>query len=250
MNDHISKPIDPVALFETLARYLKPTAGAAPPIAAVPLAAAVDTGPELPETAGLDTQDGLARVAGNRKLYGDLLRQFIEQQGPAVGQISAALAQGDAALAGRLAHTLDGVAGNLGAKSLRAAAGALEKLIRERASAAEVDSAKNAMAAELDPLVAGLRGSLCPPITTTPLAPSPPLPAADLAPALAAAAQLAKLLSEHDPGAVECLEANQAALGSLFSGGTWPPFQKLVRGYGFTEARSHLNHALESLPSP
>jgi nucleoid DNA-binding protein len=39
--------------------------------------------------------DGLARVAGNRKLFLKLLRQFVEQQGPAVGQITEALAKGD-----------------------------------------------------------------------------------------------------------------------------------------------------------
>ena len=77
----------------------------------------------LPSVAGLDTQDGLRRVAGNQKLYLKLLRQFIEQQGPAVGQITAALAQGDDTLAERLAHTLKGVAGNIGAKPVQAAAG-------------------------------------------------------------------------------------------------------------------------------
>ena len=38
----------------------------------------------LPSIAGLDTNDGLARVGGNRKLYVKILRQFAEQQGPAL----------------------------------------------------------------------------------------------------------------------------------------------------------------------
>jgi len=39
----------------------------------------------------------------------------VEQQGPTLDQVSAALAGGDTALAERLAHTLKGVAGNTGA---------------------------------------------------------------------------------------------------------------------------------------
>ena len=117
---------------------------------------------------GLDTKDGLTRVAGNRKLYLKLLRQFAEQQGPAVEQITAALAQGDTALAERLAHTLKGVAGNIGAKPVQAAAGALEKLIRDRAAAAETESALRQVAAALDPLLAQLRDSLPSPEPTTP----------------------------------------------------------------------------------
>jgi two-component system, sensor histidine kinase and response regulator len=67
------------------------------------------------------------RVAGNRKLYLKLLRQFVEQQGPAPAQITKALAQGDTSLAERLAHTVKGVAGSLGAAQVQHAAGLLEK---------------------------------------------------------------------------------------------------------------------------
>ena len=161
MNDHISKPIDPALLFETVGRFYKPAPGqrAAVGLRRVgPLTEAARTkvarnrsGDEaevrapkpqdLPSVEGLDTKDGLTRVAGNQKLYLKLLRQFAEQQGPSVEQITAALAQGDTALAERLAHTLKGVAGNIGAKPVQAAAGALEKLIRDRAAAAEMESA-------------------------------------------------------------------------------------------------------------
>ena len=52
------------------------------------------------------------------KLYLKLLRQFIEQQGTAVEQVAAALAQGDAGLAERVAHTLKGDARSLGYSAL------------------------------------------------------------------------------------------------------------------------------------
>ena len=199
---------------------------------------------DLPSFEGLDTKDGLTRVAGNQKLYLKLLRQFAEQQGPSVEQITAALAQGDTALAERLAHTLKGVAGNIGAKPVQAAAGALEKLIRERAAAAETESALRQVAAALDPLLAQLRSSLPSPEPTTPSPNSPP--PADPAQTRAAAAQLTKLLSEFDPGAVEFIEANQAVLRPLLPGDAWPQFEKLVQGYAFADAQAQLEQALKT----
>ena len=89
MNAHVAKPIDPALLFETLARFYQPppercaVANAAghgsgsdgsSPIA--PRATAVvDAG--VPAVEGLDTADGLLRVAGNKTLYTKLLRQFV-----------------------------------------------------------------------------------------------------------------------------------------------------------------------------
>jgi hypothetical protein len=60
---------------------------------------------------------------------------------------------------------------------------------------------------------------------------------------------LAKLLSEFDPGAVEFIEANQAALSSLFRGDSWPQFDKLVQGYAFADAQTQLEQALKNSPA-
>ena len=85
----------------------------------------------LPEIAGVNLADGLNRVAGNRRLYRDLLGQFAAKQGDAAAQISAALESGDRQLAERIAHTVKGVAGNLGITGVQSAAQKLEKAIRE-----------------------------------------------------------------------------------------------------------------------
>jgi len=76
MVDHVSKPIDPDALYEAVGRHFRRPAGS--PVA---------TG--LPEVPGLDTADGLSRVAGNRTLYLKLLRQFASEQGEVSAQIAA-----------------------------------------------------------------------------------------------------------------------------------------------------------------
>jgi len=129
MNDHVSKPIDPDALFSTLLRWAKPrpkqtTETQAPP---------VRTGDEvtLPEIAGIHMTDGLKRVAGNKRLYRDLLVQFAAKQGNAAAEISAAITSGDVKLAERIAHTVKGVAGNIGIIEVQSVAQKLEKAVRE-----------------------------------------------------------------------------------------------------------------------
>ncbi|MCX6926627.1 MAG: response regulator, partial [Verrucomicrobia bacterium] len=259
MNDHITKPIDPALLFETVGRFYKPATAAAPSdedagskekgggnAQEMPSAA---KSPDIPSLDGLDTKDGLTRVAGNQKLYLKLLRQFAEQQGPSVEQITGALAQGDNALAERLAHTLKGVAGNIGAKPVQVAAGALERLIRDRAAPAEVETAKSRVAAALDPLVAQMNRAFASSVPDSPALVAASLPRVDPAQAQAAATQLAKLLFEFDPGGAEFIEANQAALRSLFTDGTWVSFEKLVQNYAFGEAQAQLEQALKSLPA-
>jgi signal transduction histidine kinase/CheY-like chemotaxis protein len=248
MSDHVSKPIDPDSLFETVGRFYKP-ADTGP----------ITTGPkqtelsataanDLPSIAGLDTKGGLARVGGNQKLYVKLLRQFIEQQAPAVEQVADAMAKGSIALAERLAHSLKGVAGNLGATRVQSAAGALEKLIREQAKPTDVDSARQQVAAALDPLVSELRAVLNGADPGRPEEPTTTLPV-NPAESREAASHLTRLLSDLDPGAADFLEANQAALRPLFSRGDWPEFEKLVQGYAFAEAQTHLDQALKSFPA-
>jgi two-component system sensor histidine kinase/response regulator len=249
MNDHISKPIDPGNLFETVGRYVKPRTQFLHPSDGEKVAEGRvrETGDELPSVAGLDTKDGLARVAGNRKLYLKLLRQFIEQQSPAIEQVNEALIKGDVALAERLAHTLKGVAGNIGAKSVQSTAAVLEKALHSKAALSELDSAKQQVAAALDPLVAQLQTALASLAATTP-AQSPPPSAVNPMQSRESAGQLAKLLAEFDPGAADFVEANQAALRAIFADGTWTQFEKLVQSYSFADAQAQLEQALKLFP--
>jgi CheY-like chemotaxis protein len=266
MNDHISKPIDPAMLFDTVGRYYKradteaPTERKTGATAPGPMQQSSDagdglavgpkasedppqSGDELPVVEGLDVKDGLGRVAGNRKLYLKLLRQFVEQQGSALEQISAGLAKADAALAERLAHTLKGVAGNIGAKGVQVAAGVLEKLIREKACSADLDAAKQQVAAVLDPLLGQLRSAGGSPAAEVVAAQATAM-TVDPVKCREAAARLMRLLSEFDPGAGGFIEENRAGLQPLFPGVTWAEFEKLVQGYSFAEAQGQLEIAL------
>jgi PAS domain S-box-containing protein len=128
MNDHVSKPIDPDALFATLLRWAKPRQMREEAITSAP----VETVEKMtfPEIDGVDAAGGLKRVAGNKRLYRELLQQFAAKQPDADSQISAAIESGDFHLAERTVHTIKGVAGNIGLGKVLAAAEKLERAIR------------------------------------------------------------------------------------------------------------------------
>jgi len=120
MNDVITKPIHPDTVFETIDRWLRPDAHAA----------ARGDGPALEiETpasdepifliAGIDTADGLARAADNEVLYRELVQRFVEDHTAAAQEIRGLLEERRDDEARRRAHTLKGVAGNLGAKQVQ-----------------------------------------------------------------------------------------------------------------------------------
>jgi hypothetical protein len=70
----------------------------------------------------------------------------------------------------------------------------------------------------------------------------------DLALSREAAAQLSRLLSEFDPGAVDFIEAKGAALRPLFAGESWARLGTLIQGYSFAEAQVLVEQALKELP--
>jgi two-component system sensor histidine kinase/response regulator len=126
MNDSVTKPIDPAALWAVLLRWIAPLHPEQP---TAPKAEQAQASP-WQGVPGLDAQRGLAVSCGNENLYRTILRRFVESQADAPAAIHEAIAQGDIAKAERLAHTLKGVAGNIGAVELQSLAGALEDALR------------------------------------------------------------------------------------------------------------------------
>jgi CheY-like chemotaxis protein len=136
MNDHLTKPIDPDTMFTTVMKWTKPrrAESSKPPPQKVEPASSQDLS-GLPEIEGIDVKDGLKRVGGNVQLYRGLLTKFAARNNDTGLQVTAALHSGDREVAQRIAHTVKGVAGNIGIKRVQAAAERLEKAIRENNSA-------------------------------------------------------------------------------------------------------------------
>jgi two-component system, sensor histidine kinase and response regulator len=237
MNGHVSKPIDPLALFETLERFVAPIAKgpALPPQEPAPAASEVD---ELPELSGLNTADGLRRVAGNKKLYRKLLRQFSQTEADAAQRIAVALAENDRALAERLAHTVKGVAGNIGATAVQNAAAHLEKAIKGSAAEAEIEVWRAALEECLAHLVQGLKPALDG-------AEGEPAQAGDPEQVKAAVEQLSGYLAESDGAAIDYFEAAAPHLRSLFSVQEFEHFASLIDSLAFSEAHEELMAAAE-----
>jgi len=164
MNDHVTKPIDPDQLFDTLQRWIKPAAertvvpkslpasGGAPPGDA-------PTGPDQPGPAaedlpeslpGFELTAGLSRLMGNKRLYRKLLLDFGSNYGTVAGKIRAALAARDFQQAHSLVHDLKGLAGNLAATDLQKAAVAMEKLVKGQTAETASDKDLNRQLTELE----------------------------------------------------------------------------------------------------
>ncbi|MFT5377861.1 MAG: two-component system sensor histidine kinase/response regulator, partial [Candidatus Latescibacterota bacterium] len=141
MNDHIAKPIDPVALFKTLLEWIPPGERQGPTTTKTDQVMpdrARDEGAEEPidrfhqleQVKGLDTATGLQRVAGKRDFYEKMMRQFCDgEQAGAIDMIKELLAEQDRKAAERAAHSLKGVAATLGAIELGQRAQGLETAI-------------------------------------------------------------------------------------------------------------------------
>ena len=237
MNDHISKPIDPATMFEIIGRYIRPSTADRTIIGP---AASPPPAEDLSKVAGLDFADGLRRVAGNRKLYLKLLRQFANERADAPVQLAEQLKAGDLSTAERTVHNVRGIAANLSLTEVQASAGALEKAIHERADAARLEDLRLEFSDVLFDLLARLR----PALGADPAAVSPALVAPmDLERAQPIVADILKQLADFDTAAGETLETHRAMLASLFADGDFARFEKHVQDYAFTEAQALLQQA-------
>ncbi len=81
-------------------------------------------------SAVIDTEDGLDRLMGDRVLYTRMLGRFRDDYQGWTAALRAAIADGDLTLAHRMAHTLKGASGMIGAHPLHWQACALERALR------------------------------------------------------------------------------------------------------------------------
>lgn len=123
MNDIITKPIDPTVLYPVLARWLAPIGGADTTPASEP-------GGDLADTPELQVGAALRRLSGKTALYRQLLDKFATQYADAADQLRRLLAEDDRGQAIRLAHSLSGASGHLGAAAMQEAAMALEQSLK------------------------------------------------------------------------------------------------------------------------
>jgi len=154
MSAYISKPIVSQVMLQTMAAFIDSTK----------VKPALQE--ERPEQAhflqvkGLDTAAALENLSDDRNLYLEILRTFVETEAGSAVIIADALKNCDTVLARRQAHTMKGVAGNIGATRLGELALALEHAIMQGASPETLQAALELFSVELDRLVRELKQQL------------------------------------------------------------------------------------------
>lgn len=159
MNDFVSKPFVAETLLEVIARWTKGAAttdGAPTPPGWATLPA------ELP---GIDVAAGLNCLANEEAVYRSLLLRFRTDYANAEHRIATHLSEGKANEAEREAHSLKGLAGQIGAHELRRCAAELQAAIKM--GSGDVEQKLEATARSLARVIDGLAGLNEPP--TAPL---------------------------------------------------------------------------------
>jgi HPt (histidine-containing phosphotransfer) domain-containing protein len=160
LNDHLAKPIDTEKLYETLVKWIKPGDREIPdsgsPQESIRIKEKSSDEDQLPNLPGIDTESGLARVGGNKKLYRKLLVKLRTDYSNSTEEIKEAIKNNKLDDAERFAHTVKGVAGNIGVDNLQKTAADLEAGIRER-KADEYENLLNDFSEELDRVITTLQ---------------------------------------------------------------------------------------------
>ncbi len=112
MNDFVSKPIETTELFSALQRWIEPSETRQ--VGPRETGLTEEPCPARQDLPGIDVENALRRLGGNRELLENLLIRFCRDYADAGQEVRAALESNDREAARALAHTLKGVAGNLG----------------------------------------------------------------------------------------------------------------------------------------
>lgn len=237
MNDQLAKPINLEQVLVTLQRWLPHLLEGRPSVVVAEISPA-DTGlPEsakLPDLAGLDTAAGLQRAGGDGKLYRDLLARYRAGQADTPAQIQAALLAGDRVTAERLAHTLKGVSGAIGATTVQRLAATLEQTLRQGAGLAAVAPLLTETGAALAELIAVLH-------TLPAVEPAPAVAAVDPAALAVILTRLESLLRDDDAEAADYLADHRPALAGILPDAPFAALAQAITNYDFAEALQQLS---------
>jgi CheY-like chemotaxis protein len=258
MNDHLPKPIEPSQLWATLIQWIKPRPefrkmeGVPAHITQVRVTATTGrVSQPLPEIYGLDVNSGLRRMLGKTTLYRELLQKFLVSQKNVPADIRAAAAAGDWTLAERVAHTLKGVAGNIGADDISARAADLQALCREK-NTEHLPDALKALESVLTPFMQALQEFFANIGITTlgtgagtgnasnliALKSTFNIPA-DSARVKSVVQELAELLAENDAEAADVLQQEADVLRSAL-GDNFAALEQAVQAFDFDAAQELL----------
>ncbi len=130
MNDHLTKPIDRETLLAVLSRWIPHRSTL--PITGQPLPSAALPDILLASRMGVDLANGLARVMGNKEVYVELLRTFLNTYRPYPSTMHEEFKKLSFDGVRQMVHTLKGVSGNLAMLRLSSLCGQLETSLKKK----------------------------------------------------------------------------------------------------------------------
>ncbi len=237
MNDHLGKPIEPEELWNKLLRWIKPRPATDIKILPVRQSGTEEAELLIPtDIEGLNTTAGLRRSLGKKALYLSMLNRFAQSQKELPVQLASALESDDKGLAERLAHTLKGLAGNIGAEQLQQEAAVVEKAIHDSESKDKLQPLLQNMNNRLNRLIAQLAEKL-PPAETAQSA------QVQIDPEVVGKilAQLTELLEESDSETISVVDNNQTVLQQVFAK-DYQSFYYAIQNFDFDAAFIILEH--------
>ena len=242
MNDHVAKPINPRELYATLAQWVTPGQRDIPAYLQNRSTEQGDDVQKIPELPGVDTKQGLSRVGGNVKTYHKILAKFVANQSDSLTQLRTALAADDHHQAELLAHTVKGVAGNLGANKLAEVAGVLESEL-QKTVVADLTDLMMVVEDELEYVLTGIKTLVIVKSAAKPTAPHTGVSLAELTPMLN---DLLALLDEYDVEAEGQLEAVMAKVGDSELREKLQTLKQPISDYDFETAAQALKQLIVS----
>jgi PAS domain S-box-containing protein len=160
MNDFIAKPVEPEALFRMIYKWLGPAfrgRAGTPALDPVAPVCKTDWAARFGVIEGLDTERGLRMVRGRWPTYLRLLDLFFDTHADVAERLNACLAAGNLEEIGRLAHSLKGAAGNVGATGVFALAAAICTAVHEARGAEALAELIATLNETMPPLLAAIR---------------------------------------------------------------------------------------------
>ena len=202
MNEHISKPLDVNQMFNTMACWITPSEQ--PEVNYAPQQRPEHPAPPFEELVTIDTNKGLTTTRHNSELYQRLLIRFHTDLCRFIDEFRIAQKADDSDSMTRIAHTLKGSAGTVGATGIQDAAAELESLCQDNESFEVIESVLNRLSTEMEPIITELADFHA--------AQSAPVADVDPARINALVEQLKTLLREDDPQALTLLEEFEAVM--------------------------------------